>query len=67
MRTNIVLDDRLVNEAFKYSNNIKTKKALIQAALEEYVSNRKKRKLSEIRGKINFRDDYNYKDMREIS
>ncbi len=36
MRTNIVLDDQLVTEAFKYSS-VKTKKELIHIALREFV------------------------------
>ncbi len=67
MRTNIVLDDELVKEAFKYSDNIKTKKDLVQTALEEYVSSRKRKNLKEIRGKISFRSDYDYKSLREGS
>ena len=35
MRTNIILDDNLIEEAFKYSN-VKTKKALISLALQDY-------------------------------
>jgi Arc/MetJ family transcription regulator len=42
MRTNIVLDDELVEEAFKFSQAISTKKELIEMALKEYVNNRKK-------------------------
>ncbi|MCF7943836.1 MAG: type II toxin-antitoxin system VapB family antitoxin [Spirochaetia bacterium] len=33
MRTNIVLDDSLVEEAFKYAETIHTKKDLIETAL----------------------------------
>ena len=43
MRTNIVLDDQLVDEAFRYSDNIKTKRELIETALQEYVKNRKRK------------------------
>jgi len=65
MRTNIVLNDELVKEAFKYSDNIKTKRELVETALKEYVSNRKRKDLKEIRGKISFREDYDYKSMRK--
>ena len=34
MRTNIVLNDALVAEAFKYSVNIHTKKELVEVAPE---------------------------------
>ncbi len=65
MRTNIVLNDELAKEAFKYSGNIKTKRELVETALNEYVSNRKRKNLQEIRGKISFREDYDYKSMRK--
>jgi hypothetical protein len=47
MRTNIVLDDDLAEEAYK-----------------EYVAKHKMKNLQDLRGKIQFNDDYNYKDMR---
>ena len=37
MRTNIVLDDQLIAEAFKYST-VKTKSKLVNLALKEFVS-----------------------------
>ncbi|MCW2920702.1 MAG: Bacterial antitoxin of type system, VapB [Thermoleophilia bacterium] len=36
MRTNIEIDDKLMATAFKLSD-LKTKKAIVQAALEEFV------------------------------
>ena len=65
MRTNIFLDDELVEEAFKYSENITTKKELVETALKEYVMNRKRKNLKDLRGKVSFREDYDYKSMRE--
>ena len=65
MRTNIVLNDELVREAFMYSQPISTKRELIEAALREYVNNRKRKNIRDLKGKINFRDDYDYKDMRK--
>ena len=65
MRTNIVLNDKLVAEAFECSNNVTTKKELVELALKEYVMNRKRKNLKELRGKIAFREDYDYKSMRE--
>ena len=63
MRTNIVLDDELMDEAFKRSW-AKTKKELIHEALKEYVENRKKMDLRDLKGKIDFHDDYDYKKLR---
>jgi Arc/MetJ family transcription regulator len=64
MRTNILLNDELVEEAFKYSSNIGTKRELVEIALKEYVENRKRRNLKDIKGKIKFADNYDYKSMR---
>lgn len=63
MRTNIVLDDQLVQEAFKYSQ-IKTKRELITTALEEFVANRRRKNLMDLKGKIAFAEDYDYKALR---
>jgi Arc/MetJ family transcription regulator len=65
MRTNIVLNDELVKEAFMYSQAVSTKRELIEVALREYVSNRKRKNIGELKGEIKFRDDYDYKDMRK--
>lgn len=64
MRTNIVLDNNLITEAFKYSD-AKTKKELIHQALEEFINLKKKKNLLDLAGKINFDDSYDYKKMRE--
>ena len=64
MRTNIVLNDALVEEAFKYSVDIRTKKELVETALKEYVQNKKIKDLRELKGKIVFFENYDYKKMR---
>lgn len=64
MRTNIVLDEELLKEATKYSN-AKTKRALIDEALKEFVETRKRFDLSKLRGKISFYKDYDYKELRK--
>ena len=63
MRTNVMIDDGLLEEAFSLTK-IKTKKELLKTALEELIENRKRKDIREIRGKINFHEDYNYKEMR---
>ncbi|MDG6027968.1 MAG: type II toxin-antitoxin system VapB family antitoxin [Candidatus Brocadia sp.] len=63
MRTNIVLQEDLVSEAFKYSK-AKTKKDLIHEALKEYVEKHKRRDIRELRGKIQFEPDYDHKALR---
>lgn len=64
MRTNIVLDDELVAEAFKYAKDIHTKKELVETALQEFVKNRKLKDIRDLRGKIQFSEGYDYKSMR---
>ena len=64
MRTNIILDDNLVQEAFKYSN-ANTKKELIHLALKEFVEKRRRLNLLDLEGKIEFADKYDYKKLRE--
>ena len=64
MRTNVVLDERLVDEAFRLSS-ARTKKDLIQQALKEFVENRKRLNLLDLSGKIKFAAEYDYKRMRE--
>jgi Arc/MetJ family transcription regulator len=63
MRTNVVIDDGLMKEALNLSR-AKTKKAVIHEALGEFVNQRKRLELKEIRGKIRFASRYNYKKMR---
>jgi Arc/MetJ family transcription regulator len=63
MRTNIVLDDETVKKAFKYSK-AKTKKELIDEALKELITSRQRLDLRDLRGKIEFRSDYDYKKLR---
>jgi len=64
MRTNIVLNDELVNEAFKYAQGVHTKRELVEIALQEFVNNRKLRDIRDLRGKIEFAEGYDYKAMR---
>mgnify|MGYP000904988398 CR=1 FL=1 len=64
MRTNIVLDDELIEEAVKLSK-AKTKKEAVNLALKEFVENRKRLNLLDLKGKVQFAQDYDYKKMRE--
>ncbi len=63
MRTNIVLDDQLVQEAQALSH-IKTKRELIETALKEFVAHRKRLNLRELKGTGGIRGDYDYKNLR---
>ena len=64
MRTNIVLDDELVEEVFRHSN-AKTKRELVDVALREFVENHKRKDIRELRGRISFHPGYDYKKLRE--
>lgn len=63
MRTNIVLDDKLVADALELSD-VTTKKDLVHRALSEYVANHSQRNLQKLRGKIRFRKGYDHKALR---
>ncbi len=63
MRTNIVIDDDLLKEAFACSE-ARTKRELVERALREFVERRRRKNLLELFGKGGIRDDYDYKDLR---
>lgn len=63
MRTNIILDSKLVEEAFRYAH-VSSKRALIQLALQEFVENHRRHDIRELRGKIKLRSDYDHKALR---
>ena len=65
MRTNIVLDDSLVEEAFRLTD-ARTKRELIQLALEELIRVRRKLNLADLAGRIQLRDDFDHKAMRDV-
>jgi Arc/MetJ family transcription regulator len=63
MRTNIDLDDELVEEARRLSG-IATKKALVEEALRVLIASRRRRSLLDLEGQILFADGYDYKETR---
>ena len=64
MRTNIVIDDELAKEAMALTG-IKTKRELVNLALQELIENRKQKDLRDLKGKILFDESYDYKAARE--
>ncbi len=64
MRTNIVIDDDLLNEAFMLSN-ARTKKDLIHEALTEFIRLKKRKDLTELAGAIGFHKNYDHKKLRK--
>ena len=65
MRTNIVLDDALVSEAFALTG-VHTKKELVNLALRELIAQRKKKDLLDLAGKLEFVDGFDHKALREM-
>lgn len=64
MRTNIDLDPQLVEEAFRYAD-VRTKKELVHLALREFVAQRRRLDLREVRGQVRFADGYDHRPLRE--
>jgi Arc/MetJ family transcription regulator len=65
MRTNVVLSDELVEEAFALTG-AQTKKELLHLALQELIRVRRKQDLTELAGRIRLRDDFDHKAMRDL-
>lgn len=62
MRTNIDIDDELIKEAMRLTG-IKTKKAVVEAALAQMLSLKKQERLKDLRGKLKW--EGNLDEMRE--
>ena len=58
MRTNIVIDDELMNQAISLSKN-KTKKGVVEEALQLLIRFNKQLKIRELRGKLNWEGNLN--------
>ncbi len=65
MRTNVVLNESLVQDALKDVKNVQTKRELIHLALEGFVQNHKRLDLCDLPGKIKLEKDYDYKVLRK--
>ncbi len=63
MATNLGLDDRLVEEARRAGGH-RTKREAVNSALDEYVKRRKRLKVLELFGTIDFDPSYDYKTER---
>ena len=63
MRTNIVIDDDVLAEAFRVSE-ARTKKALVHEALRELVRMRRRKSLLDLKGRIRFAKGYDYRKLR---
>ena len=63
MRTNIVLDDKLVTRAMKLAG-VKTKREIIHSALREFVENRSRPDVRELFGIGGLDPEYSHKKLR---
>jgi len=61
MRTNIVIDDDLMEEALKLSQ-LKTKKGAVEEGLKLLVQRKKQENIKDLRGKLRWKGDL--EDMR---
>jgi Arc/MetJ family transcription regulator len=64
MRTNIDVDDDLLDEAMTLGG-LDTKRAAVNQALAEFVATRKRRDLRELFGQVEFVVGYDHKALRE--
>lgn len=65
MATNIELNENLVTKAMKLGG-MKTKKEAVNEALAEYVQRRQQLEVTELFGKVEFDETFDYKAQRKI-
>jgi len=65
VRTNIVIDDALMEEAFSVCKS-KTKKEVIHEALKEFIRLKRRKDLTDLAGRISFYPGFDYKALRKI-
>jgi Arc/MetJ family transcription regulator len=66
MRTNIVLDDKLVKEAMRVAG-VKTKREVVDIALRRLVQSARQQRLLSLYGSGGVRPDYDYKSARSAA
>src|SRR3569623_546599 len=66
MATNLAIDGRLLDEALRIGGQ-RTKKDTVTQALQEYVQRRKRAKILDLFGKVDFAPRYDYKRQRRRS
>jgi Arc/MetJ family transcription regulator len=64
MPTNLALDDNLVDEAKRLGDH-RTKREAVNEALAEYVARRKRRRVLNLFGELEWDSDYDYKAERK--
>ena len=63
MATNLAIDPKLLNRALEVGGE-KTKKATVNRALREFIARREQERLLELFGKLDWDEDYDYKQER---
>ena len=63
MATNLDIDKDLIKEALFLSGH-RTKRAVVEEALKEYVERRKQMKIIDLFGEIEYDKTYDYKEQR---
>lgn len=66
MRTNIEINENLIREAMELSG-VKTKREVVHLAIVEFVESRKRKDLRDLKGNIQFSENYDYKKLRQGS
>lgn len=64
MRTNVELDDALVEEAFRLTTAT-TQEELLHQALKALIQAKKRKNLLDLAGNVQLADNYDYKALRE--
>ena len=64
MATNLQIDDTLMQEALELGGH-RTKRAVVEEALHEYVMRRRQLRVIDLFGTIDYDEDYDYKAQRQ--
>jgi len=64
MATNLAIDDKLILQALKIGHH-KTKKEAVTTALKEYITHKKQVEITDLFGKVEFDEKYDYKKARK--
>lgn len=66
MATNLAIDPELLDRAVEVSG-VRTKKAVVTMALQEFIARREQRRVVELMGKLEWNDAFDYKAERTRS
>lgn len=64
MATNLQIDEGLMQEALELGGH-RTKRAVVEEALQEYVTRRKQLQVLDLFGTIDYDESYDYKEQRK--